>query len=364
MRVSFLTDYLGTLSGTEASICQSAEVLRKAGTTIAVVVYPREDPPHPHWLSVLRTAGVDLCVLDTSDEGRAAEQAWRWLARWRVDLVHAIPMGRFMLSCLAADGRLDRPVVATETSEGSARCTWYDETTFAEMAALDAIVAPCRRVADNVRTHFGFAGRIEVIPHLLRVPEDRIRPLNREDLSRLHRLGSVTRLRHEKGIPFLLAAVALPTTPAHCQLSIYGETCELDSTQTVVHALSLGSRVTIEGPFAGEAEMERIYATHPIVLLSSLFEGLPLALLNAIGRGRIGIATDVGGVRDILGEDLAGTVVPVADPTAMSLAIRDFVRDPGRAMRCSVAAVEIFRDRFHVSKTLARTLRFYGDVAG
>ena len=213
MKVAFLTDYLGTLSGTEASICDSAECLRDAGIAVAVVVFPREEPPHAHWLATLAAAGATVFVLDPVDEMHAAETAWRHLERWGADVVHAIPMGRFMLSCLAARDRLDRPIVATETSEGGTRCSWYDATTFAAMASLDAVIAPCRVTAGNLRSHFGFTGRIEIIPHLLRVPERLIRPLRRADLVRLPVLGAVTRLRVEKGIPFLLAALALATTP-------------------------------------------------------------------------------------------------------------------------------------------------------
>ncbi len=364
MRIAFLTDYLGTLAGTEASICETAECLRRAGMAVAVIVFPREEPPHSHWLATLVTAEIDIFVIDALNESLAAEEAWQYLSLWRADIVHAIPMGHFMLKCLAADGRFSCPIIATETSEGSERCTWYDETLFPALSALNAIIAPCRTVANNLRTHFRFYGRIEIIPHLLRVPEELIRPLTHHDLSNLPRLGSVTRLRIEKGISFMLASIALPTTPNDCTLSIYGETFEEDRARAMIRALSLGEKVEIKGPFAGRDMMERIHAKHPIMLLSSLFEGLPLALLNAIARGRIGIATDVGGVREILGDDAAGIVVPAADPTAMSLAISDLTKDPGLVMRCSDTAVEIFRTYFHSSKVLARMLWLYRDLVG
>lgn len=364
MRIAFITDFLGTLAGTEASICEAAECLRQDGHAVAVVIYPRDEPPHPHWLGVLAAAAVDILVLETGDEARAAAVAWRWLATWRVDIVHAIPMGRFMLGCLSADGRLDCPLIATETSEASERCTWYEPETFPRMARLDAIVAPCRAVADNLRRHFRYDGRIEIIPHLLRVPEEVIRPLDRNRLALLPHLGSVTRLRFEKGIVFLLAALALPTTPAACRLSIHGETCEAEQTEALIRTLGLRDRVGVRGPFRGAHEMERVYAAHPVIVLSSLFEGLPLALLNGIARGAVPVATDVGGVRDIIGDDEAGIVVPRADPTAMSLAIRDLVHDPDLVMRRSRAGVEIFRETFHVSRTVARMVGLYRDLAG
>ncbi|TDP47283.1 glycosyltransferase family 4 protein [Zavarzinia compransoris] len=364
MRIAFLTDFLGTMAGTEASICEAACCLRAAGHAVAVVVFPRDEPPHRHWLAVLARAGADVAVLDRADEALAAAEAWRRLAAWRVDIVHAIPMGRFMLSCLAADNRPACPVVATETSEASPRCTWYEPATFPRMAVLDAIVAPCHAVARNLRRHFRYPGRIEVIPHPLRVPEAAIRPLDPARLAQLGRIGSVTRLRVEKGVAFLLAALALPTTPGFCRLSLYGECGEREQTAALIQTLGLGRRVTIAGPFRGAAAMERIHAAHPVMVLSSLFEGLPLALLNAIARGCPVIATDVGGVREIVGDDAAGIVVPRADPTAMSLAIRAIATDPARALACSRAGVEIFRETFHVSRVMARLERFYRDLAG
>lgn len=364
MRIAFVTDYLGTLGGTEASICQSAESLRAAGHEVAVVVFPRDEPPLAHWLDTLAAIGADVFVLDTENEGRAAETAWRQLAKWGVDIVHGIPMGRFLLSCLTAAGRIACPVVATETSEGSSRCAWYDAATAEVLALVHAIVAPCASVAANLRSTFGYRGRIAVIPHLLPVPEDEIRPMNRLRRARLNDLGSVTRLRVEKGIPFMLAALALPTMPAACRLMIYGDVFEEDNTRALIKALSLEDRVTLAGPFSGIDAMNRVYAAHPIVLLSSLFEGLPLAILNAIARGSVVVATDVGGVREILGEDEAGIVVPPADPTAMSLAVSTLMDNPDLLERCSRAGPAIFRERFHLSRTLEQTTLLYRGMIG
>lgn len=364
MKIAFVTDYLGTLGGTEASLCQSVACLRREGHDVAVFVFPREGPPHAHWLDALAAAGANVVILAPEDAARAAEDAWLRLAAWRVDIVHGIPMGRFLLSCLVAPGRLACPVVATETSEGSKRCTWYDDATVEILALVDAVVAPCASVAANLRAQFGYGGRIAVIPHLLPVPEPEIRPIDPRKRERLHDLLSVTRLRFEKGIPFLLAAMALPTTPAACRLTVYGDMFEEEGARALVQALLLESRVRLAGPFLGPAAMSRIYAAHPIVLLSSLFEGLPLALLNAIARGCVVVATDVGGVREILGDDEAGIVVPPADPTAMSLAIRTLVADPDRLQRCSGAATAIFRERFHLSRTLPQTVAFYREMVG
>ncbi|MGU3495492.1 glycosyltransferase family 4 protein [Xanthobacteraceae bacterium A53D] len=364
MRIAFLTDFLGTLAGTEASICEAAGCLRQAGHEVAVIVYPRDEPAHPHWLETLAAAGVTVRVIDTRDERRAAEEAWRHLAMWRSDIVHAIPMGRFMLSCLSADGRLPCPMVGTETSEGSARCTWYEAETFPLMAQLDAVVAPCHAVAHNLRRHFRHLGRIDIIPHPLRVPEPAMRPLGAARIARRAHLGSVTRLRFEKGVPFMLAALALPATPATCHLTIHGESVEVEQTDALIHTLDLGRRVTVAGPFQGTEAMERIYDAHPIILLSSLFEGLPLALLNGAARGCVAVATDVGGVREILGDNEAGIIVPRADPSAMSEAIRALVDDPERMARSSRAAVARFRAQFHVDRTMARIIALYRELAG
>ncbi|MBI5837947.1 MAG: glycosyltransferase [Candidatus Eisenbacteria bacterium] len=67
--------------------------------------------------------------------------------------------------------------------------------------------------------------------------------------------------------------------------------------------------------------------------LSSRNEGLPVAVIEAMAAGVPVVATDVGGVRELLGEEEAGLVVPPEDPEAFAAALLRLLRDPVLAGR-------------------------------
>jgi glycosyltransferase involved in cell wall biosynthesis len=68
-------------------------------------------------------------------------------------------------------------------------------------------------------------------------------------------------------------------------------------------------------------QLERIYADLDVVALSSLNEGTPVALIEAMAAGIPVAATAVGGVVDVLQNGLRGELAPPRDPAALADAI-------------------------------------------
>lgn len=357
LRIAFLTDYLGTLAGTEASLVAMAVALAQRGHAAAVAIFPREEPVHPHWRQVLDRAGIPLFV-GSGDAGTACREIAYRLASWGPDLVHGVPMGRLLLEWIEGGYLRGLPRVATETSEASPRCTWYDPLLFDRFSAVDAVIAPCASVAAGLRQHLGYGGPIATIPHIVAVREGAIRPMRAEELGPLTSLGAITRLRSEKGIEFLLAALALLPAGLSATLTIHGEAPERERTEQVARALGVADRLCLAGPFKGDDEIDAVIGGHCLLGLSSLFEGLPLAILHAIARGRVVVSTDVGGAAEIL-EPGGGLVVPPGDARAMSDAFAALIQDPALVLNKSVAAVATFRDRFHADRVMPQLIAFY-----
>jgi glycosyltransferase involved in cell wall biosynthesis len=70
--------------------------------------------------------------------------------------------------------------------------------------------------------------------------------------------------------------------------------------------------------FVGEvADVVPWYAAADVVALPSWSEAMPLSVLEAMATGRAAVVTDVDGAREAIGDDRAGTVVPVGDPAAL-----------------------------------------------
>ncbi|KZB81064.1 glycosyltransferase [Amycolatopsis regifaucium] len=95
---------------------------------------------------------------------------------------------------------------------------------------------------------------------------------------------------------------------------------------------TLGGRVRFLGT---RTDVPDLLAAADVLALTSDWEGLPLAVLEAMAAGRPVVATDVGGVRDVLSGG-AGFVVPPGDPAAVAAGLDILLRD--RSARDFMAA--------------------------
>ena len=82
--------------------------------------------------------------------------------------------------------------------------------------------------------------------------------------------------------------------------------------------------------------IEKAYADLDIVTLTSLNEGTPVSLIEAMASGRPVISTDVGGVRDIVREDYNGLLVKSEDVKEFSDKLKSLIRDKGKRAELGV----------------------------
>ena len=76
-------------------------------------------------------------------------------------------------------------------------------------------------------------------------------------------------------------------------------------------------------------DLATIYGASDVFLLTSRNEGTPVALIESLAAGVPGVSTDVGGVRDVLGDASGpvGAVAPYGDPVALADAVAQFLAD-------------------------------------
>jgi polysaccharide biosynthesis protein PelF len=102
-------------------------------------------------------------------------------------------------------------------------------------------------------------------------------------------------------------------------------------------ALAADLGIAAEATFEGRVpDINDAYAAGRIVVLSSITEGIPYTLIEAMACGRPCVATDVGGVSEAVGE--TGLVVPPRDPAALAEACLTLLQDPGLRWRLGSAA--------------------------
>ncbi|MYX72087.1 GT4 family glycosyltransferase PelF, partial [Streptomyces sp. SID3915] len=122
----------------------------------------------------------------------------------------------------------------------------------------------------------------------------------------------------------------------------YRQRCE-----TLAAGLGHADAVTFEGRVD---DITDAYAAGNVVMLSSISEGFPFTLIEAMSCGRATVSTDVGGVREAVGD--SGLVVPPRDPAAMAAAALELLGDRERRRRMGEAARLRVIEQFTLRQTV------------
>jgi glycosyltransferase involved in cell wall biosynthesis len=140
-------------------------------------------------------------------------------------------------------------------------------------------------------------------------------------------VGSVCRLARQKGLTYLIRAADAVRRErgSGVRFSVAGDGPDLDLLKAEIHRRGLRDVFELVG--AVEEPWDHL-SSLDLFVLPSLWEGMPFVLLEAMGAGLPVVATDVGGVRDVIPDDTFGTVVPAADADALKAAILRYVDLP------------------------------------
>ena len=162
------------------------------------------------------------------------------------------------------------------------------------------------------------------------------------DLSK-RRVLAAGRFEYQKGYDMLIEAFArVHSKHPDWELRICGHGKLREQFEQAVAEHGLGDVVELPGPsedLPGEMEQASIYA------LSSRFEGFPLVLLEAMGKGMGVVAFDCPtGPRDIVVDRENGMIVPPKDPEAFAEGLLALIEDEELRRRCGAAAAVTARD--------------------
>lgn len=161
---------------------------------------------------------------------------------------------------------------------------------------------------------------------------------------------AVGRFSLEKNFSSLLDAVAQLVEQGHdVQLLLFGEGGLRQQLSEQAAALQLSERILMPGHVA---QVEKYLAHCAVFAMPSLTEGLPIALLEAMRAGIPIVASDVGGIPDVLDSGRAGVLVPAADTQALVSVLVGLLTDSERAERLVDGARQRVVEKYS-SRTMA-----------
>lgn len=231
---------------------------------------------------------------------------------------------------------------------------------------VDRIVFSSRAVGYHAR----YRGRIEVMYPPVNL--ERFSNIDRGDKSTITEHGldpniptvvCVGNVNRSKGYEHLLGAIdALNQRQMFVQVLVVG----LAADQELQEQLS--QRVQDRGmqaqvKFVGNrSDVNRYYQAASVFVLPSVSEAMPMALLEAMACGLPCVATNVGGVEEVLHDGEDGLVVPPADPQALALAIEKLLSSPARARQMGQRAAREVAEKCSLDRIAEQQAGIYYDM--
>jgi glycosyltransferase involved in cell wall biosynthesis len=151
-------------------------------------------------------------------------------------------------------------------------------------------------------------------------------------------VGTVANLRPAKAYPHLLAAAAEVIEQLPDVRFVTVGQGPLEAEVHALHArLGLGDRVLLLGH---RPDAVRVMAACDVFLLASLHEGLPVALMEALALGLPVVATEVGGIPELVDHGREGLLVSPGRPQELAAALVTLLVDADRRQQMSEAAAQ------------------------
>ncbi|MFH1058007.1 MAG: glycosyltransferase [Pseudomonadota bacterium] len=169
---------------------------------------------------------------------------------------------------------------------------------------------------------------------------------------------SVGRVSAEKDYATMLKALAV--LPAAWRLVLVGDGPELAGLRALADGLGLGTRALLLGR---RSDVERLLAAADLFALSSLSEGVSVALLEAMAAGLPVVATAVGGTPEVVQDGVTGRLLEPGQPHALALALQEALEDPGQAAAWGAAGRRRVEERFSLRAMAAGYAALYREVA-
>lgn len=172
--------------------------------------------------------------------------------------------------------------------------------------------------------------------------------LKEPDLS----IVTIARFSEQKGHSVLIRAMArvLVDLPS-VQLYLFGEGKLEKEIRSLAQSLRIGGSVHFLGSRDNVTELLPIF---DLFVLPSLWEGLPIALLEAMGLGLPVIATAVGGIPEVITDRVNGLLVPPGDEEALSIALLESLRNSTMRKEIGEAGFRHFRNNLNFFKMVDR----------
>jgi len=168
--------------------------------------------------------------------------------------------------------------------------------------------------------------------------------------------GIIARLTEQKAHRYLFDAVASTPGLAPLHLLVVGDGDLRDELHARADRHGLSGRVHFLG---ARRDLGNLLAAIDVFVMPSLWEGLPLSMVLAMGAGLPVVATRVAGIPEVVQDGVTGLLVPPADVPALGSELARLSADPALRHSMGAAASAFVRPRFGIDGYVAAVTGLY-----
>lgn len=353
IKVTYVTNSLG-VGGAERMLCDLAIRLDPARFQVEVVCLYKAGT----FTALLEPANVPVRVLGL--DRRYVPRNWlmtrRALREADPDVVHThLPASNWYALPAAYLGRIPARISHLQNvyPQWSAKARALDRAT----RACASVSVACSNLVRDFARDLGYRDeKLRVIPNgvdTVRFENLPDRVASRRKLGlpgRVPILISVASLYEQKGHRYLLEAMTrVHREHPEAQLLLVGgaEQTRTEALQSTVESLGVGDAVRFLGK---RRDVPELLAASDLFVMPSLWEGFPLALLEAGAAALPVVATPVGGVVDVVEDGVTGVLVPPRNPDRLAEALASMLREPSRMQQLGEAAWRRVNERFSLER--------------
>ncbi len=270
--------------------------------------------------------------------------SWLWYSNFLCGVSHKFGLWRKI------------PFIASQRGDYHARYSkfrlWLTEKLIYNTA--DCLLTNSEQIARHLHQLYPDK-KIYSIPNLLELPTDAWTQ-KRKDATEEKLIVSVGRFAPEKGHRYLIEALNLLNRKNIKWRCTFLGDGELESELRALTAVYISDKVMFPG-FCEDVFSELLKAD--VFVLPSLHEGSPNALIEAMGIGMPCIASDVGGIRDLVENKKNGIRVPSQDSVALAEALHRLLAEPAFACELGKNARATIQQKFDSAKSLQKLEDIY-----
>lgn len=354
--ILFIVRTMG-LGGTENVVLQLCEILSDKVNKIVVCSSGGVHENKLHEMGIKHYLIPDIASRNPMDMLKSCRSIKSIIDKEQITIVHS----HHRMAAFYAE------LVAPKSVEkvANAHNTFTDKKKLTQLAYRNTkVVAVGEMVKKNLTEYFEIPKeQVCVIHNAVKPFDGKIVPV--EMLYKEHAkgnvlIGNIGRLSEQKGMTYFIEAAEITTrTHPEARFIIVGDGEEREQLHAQIEKKKLQNKMLFLGY---RNDIQNVMSQLDFVVLSSLWEGLPLTPIEAYSVGKTVIGTAVDGTPEIIRDGVDGYLVEPRNPVQLAEKMNELIENPEMRENMGIQAMNRYQDEFSFEKLSERYVAFYEEL--